>query len=186
MTVERAYCHKLMLEVGLTESFDQELDELLEVEDPLSELTLALSTCGGNRNEQIHILNDFICSVPKKQIDSDAVFSLVADEFWTRYQQNPVDLERITRQMHTVADSFGWDANDCWDSLWTLYSLYDEIEIGTVSEKNFRELLVKLLRDKLSFIQPLKAAPPQEKPGLAAWLSRLLVTLLSRKSCNQI
>ena len=77
MTLERAYYHKLMLEVGLTESFDQELDNLLEKEDPLSELTLALSTCGGDRNEQIHILNEFICSVPKEQIDSDAVFSLV-------------------------------------------------------------------------------------------------------------
>ena len=51
MTLERAYYHKLMLEVGLTERFDQELDTMLEQEDPLSELTLALSTCGGNRSE---------------------------------------------------------------------------------------------------------------------------------------
>ena len=81
MTVEQAYYHKLMLEVGLTERFDAELDELLEQEDPLSELTLALSTCGGDRNEQIHILNEFVLSVPKEQIDKDAVFFLVAEDF---------------------------------------------------------------------------------------------------------
>ena len=179
MTIERTCYHKLMLEVGLTESFDQELDELLEQEDPLSELTLALSTCGRNRNEQIHILNDFICSVPKEQIDSDAVFSLVADEFWTRYQHNPDDLERITRQMHAVADSFGWDANDCWDSLWTLYSLYDEIEIGTISEENFLELLVKLLRDKTSIIKRPDPQLLQRKQAIAEIIKRFIMELFS-------
>ena len=154
MTIERAYYHKLMLEVGLTESFDRELDELLEQEEPLSELTLALSTCGGNRNEQIHILNDFICSVPKEQIDKDAVFSMVANNFLSRYEKGSEDLEQMLRQIHTVANSSGFDADDPWSSMRTLYYLYDDIELGWTTEEKVRHALVKLLRDKVSVFEP--------------------------------
>ena len=128
MTVERAYYHKLMLEVGLTERFDQELDTLLEQEDPLSELTLALSTCGGDRNEQIHILNDYILSVPKEQIDSDAVFSLVAEDFRTRYEQSPETLEQLTRQMGSAAWLSGWWTEDPWNAMYLMSDWYDDIE----------------------------------------------------------
>ena len=41
MTVERAVYYKLFLLNGLTECFDRELDERLERENPLSDLTLA-------------------------------------------------------------------------------------------------------------------------------------------------
>lgn len=51
MTAEQAVYHKLFLLNGLTERFDRELDERLERENPLSDLTLALSTCGGKREE---------------------------------------------------------------------------------------------------------------------------------------
>ena len=128
MTLERAYYHKLMLEVGLAESFDQELDEMLEQEDPLSELTLALSTCGGDRNEQIHILNDYILSVPKEQIDKDAVFSLVAEDFRTRYEQSPETLEQLTRQMGSAAWLSGWWTEDPWNAMYLMSDWYDDIE----------------------------------------------------------
>ena len=50
MTAEQAVYHKLFLLNGLTECFDRDLDERLERENPLSDLTLALSTCGGKRD----------------------------------------------------------------------------------------------------------------------------------------
>ena len=161
MTLERAYYHKLMLEVGLTERFDQELDELLEQEDPLSDLVLALSTCGGDRNEQIHILNEFVLSVRKEQIDKDAVFSMVADDFLSRYENGSEDLEQMLRQMHTVANASGFDADDPWASMDTLYYLYDDIECGWTTEAKLRQALVKLLRDKASVFEPPQ--PKSEK-----------------------
>ena len=145
MTVERAYYHKLMLEVGLTESFDQELDNLLEQEDPLSELTLALSTCGGDRNEQIHILNDYILSVPKGQIDSDAVFSLVAEDFRARYEQSPEALEQLTQQMGSVAWLSGWWTEDPWNAMYLMSDWYDDIEARLLPRDAFLESFRKLL-----------------------------------------
>ena len=148
MTLERAYYHKLMLEVGLAESFDQELDEMLEQEDPLSELTLALSTCGGDRNEQIHILNDYILSVPKEQIDKDAVFSLVAEDFRTRYEQSPETLEQLTRQMGSAAWLSGWWTEDPWNAMYLMSDWYDDIEARLLPRDVFLESFRKLLCDK--------------------------------------
>ena len=145
MTPERACYHKLMLEVGLTESFDRELDEFLEQEDPLSELTLALSTCGGNRNEQIHILDNFICSVPREQIDSDAVFSLVIEDFRARYEKSPDDLKEIADQMGSVAWYSGWWTDDPWNAMYLMSDWYDDIETRLVSREAFLESFHKLL-----------------------------------------
>ena len=145
MTVEQAYYHKLMLEVGLTERFDAELDELLEQEDPLSELTLALSTCGGDRNEQIHILNEFVLSVPKEQIDKDAVFFLVAEDFRARYEQSPEALEQLTRKMGSVAWLSGWWTEDPWNAMYLMSDWYDDIEARLLTRGAFLESFRKLL-----------------------------------------
>ena len=104
MTAEQAVYHKLFLLNGLTECFDRDLDERLERENPLSDLTLALSTCGGKREEQVHILNEYIRNTAPEQIDKDAVFSFVADELRERFEQNPdPDLEAFTMLMHDIA-----------------------------------------------------------------------------------
>ena len=145
MTLERAYYHKLMLEVGLAERFDQELDTMLEQEDPLSELTLALSTCGGDRNEQIHILNDYILSAPKEQIDKDAVFSLVAEDFRARYEQSPEALEQLTRQMGSAAWLSGWWMEDPWNAMYLMRDWYDDIEARLLPRDVFLESFRKLL-----------------------------------------
>lgn len=172
MTIERAYYHKLMLEAGLTEHFDKELDELLEQENPLSELVLALSTCGGDRNEQIHILNDYILSVPKDQNYADAVFSLVADEFLARYEKGPEALEQILRDMHCVANSFGFDANDLWLSMWELDCFYDELAYGAVTEEGLREAIVKLLRDRTPIFEQPKSQPAKMSQSIISKLIR--------------
>ena len=164
MTAERACYHKLMLEVGLTERFDRELDELLEREDPLSELTLALSTCGGDRNEQIHILNDFVLSVPKERIDRDAVFSMVAGDFLARYEKSSEDLEELLRKMHIAANASGFDADEPWDSMRSLYDLYDDVALGWISEEAFRRTLVRLLRDRASVFEPPKPQTRRPEP----------------------
>ncbi len=182
MTIERACYHKLMLEASLTGSFDRELDELLEREDPLSELVLALSTCGGDRNEQIHILNEFVLSVPREQIDADAVFSLVAKDFLARCENGSEDLEEMLRQMHTVAKASGFDEDDPWASMETLYYLYDDIERGWTTEAKLRQALVSLLRDKASVFEPAKPQAPQRKRGITGRLKRLLAHLRNRKN----
>ncbi len=122
MSVERAVYYRLFLVQGLTERFDRELDERLERENPLSDLTLALSTCGGKREEQIHILNEYILNTAPEQINKDAVFSLTADELRERFEENPdTDLEAFAMLMHDIArDSDWWGEFEPWATMYEM------------------------------------------------------------------
>ena len=151
MTAEQAVYHKLFLLNGLTESFERELDECLERENPLSDLTLALSTCGGKREEQVHILNEYIRNTAPEQIDKDAVFSFVADELRERYEQNPdTDLEAFTMLIHDIArDSDWWRDFDPWATMYLMNDFYDEAFTDhLISKACFRSILRRLLYDK--------------------------------------
>lgn len=151
MTAEQAVYHKLFLLNGLTESFERELDECLERENPLSDLTLALSTCGGKREEQVHILNEYIRNTAPEQIDKDEVFSFVADELRERYEQNPdTDLEAFTMLIHDIArDSDWWRDFDPWATMYLMNDFYDEAFTDhLISKACFRSILRRLLYDK--------------------------------------
>ena len=151
MTAELAAYHKLFLLNGLTESFERELDECLERENPLSDLTLALSTCGGKREEQIHILNEYIRNTAPEQIDKDAVFSFVADELRERYEQNPdTDLEAFAMLMRDIAwDSDWWGAFEPWATMYEMPDFYDAAyKEHTISKACFQSIFRRLLYDK--------------------------------------
>ena len=131
------------------------------------------------------MLTDFVLSVPKEQIDKDAVFSLVADDFLSRYEKDPESLEPMLRQMHIAANASGFDADDPWASMETLYYLYDDIECGWTTEEKLRQALVSLLRDKASVFEPTKPQAPQRKHGITGRLKRLLAHLRNRKKPSQ-
>ena len=151
MTAEQAVYHKLFLLNGLTECFDRDLDERLERENPLSDLTLALSTCGGKREEQVHILNEYILNTAPEEIDKDAVFSFVADELRERYEQNPdTDLEAFTMLMHDIArDSDWWRDFEPWATMYEMPDFYEAAyKDHIISKACFRSILRRLLYDK--------------------------------------
>lgn len=151
MTAEQAVYHKLFLLNGLIECFERDMDERLERENPLSDLTLALSTCGGKREEQVHILNEYIRNTAPEQIDKDAVFSFVADELRERYEQNPdTDLEAFTMLIHDIArDSDWWRDFDPWATMYLMNDFYDEAFTDhLISKACFLSILRRLLYDK--------------------------------------
>ena len=151
MTAEQAAYHKLFLLNGLTEHFDRDVDKRLERENPLSDLTLALSTCGGKREEQIHILNEYILNTAPEEIDKDAVFSFVADELRERYEQNPdTDLEAFTMLMHDIArDSDWWRDFEPWATMYEMPDFYEAAyKDHIISKACFRSILRRLLYDK--------------------------------------
>ena len=150
MTVEQAAYHKLFLQNGLTEHFDRDVDKRLERENPLSDLTLALSTCGGKREEQIHILNEYILNTAPEQIDKDTVFSFVADELRERFEENPdTDLEAFTMLMHVIArDSDWWRDFEPWATMYEMPDFYEAAyKDHIISEACFRSILRRLLYD---------------------------------------
>ena len=161
MTAERAVYLRLMLEIGRTESFDRELDELLEREDPLSELTLSLSTCGGDRNRQISILREYARSVPEESIDDKAVFSLVIGEFRAEYEADPEALEALVHQMSSAAWYYGRWTDDPWNGMYYMQDWY-----GDIAEGLPRELFLQSLRMLLytgEVLDPLDALRERDR-----------------------
>lgn len=76
MTIPQAVYYSHMLGLGLADGFDAWLDERLEREDPLSDLVLALASCGGDRKEQIRILEEYTLSAAPDQVRIDEAFPL--------------------------------------------------------------------------------------------------------------
>ena len=148
MTYEEAYYHKIMLEIGLTDKFDEAFDNMLEHEDPLSDLALSLTTCGGDRNRQIHSLNDFIQDIAHDQLDRKAVFSFVADHFRSIYESDPSQLEQITKWMYSVAWSSGWGDEDPWNTMYLINDYYNDVSIGLISKESFTECFVQMIKNK--------------------------------------
>lgn len=149
MTYERAYYHKLMLEIGLTDDFDADLDKMLEEEDPLSDLALMLATCGGRREEQLRILNEYLLDIAPEQLDRQAVFSMVADRFGSIYESDPDRLEQITRQMYSVALSSGWwEDDDPWNTMYFMNDYYGFISDGLITKDRFMECFLRLIYQK--------------------------------------
>ena len=148
MEYKQALYLKLLMEVGITDDFDNMLDEMLENENPLSNLTLALLDCNGNRNEQIHVLNEYINNVPLEQINTDAVFYMLVDKFKLIYEENPKLIGKIAQWMSTIAVS----SNLCYQQPWyTMYQMEDYCYLsntGVYNKDTFKNDFLQFLYQK--------------------------------------
>ena len=99
MTPERAHFHQLMLEAGEIRRFHAELNAALETEEPLSELTLALSLCT-RAEEYIHVLREYLLDHPA---DMDAVERMVRQELRARLDGGEITQERCLQMMRILS-----------------------------------------------------------------------------------
>ena len=99
MTPERAHFHMLMLEAGECRLFHAELNAALETEEPLSELTLALSLCT-RAEEYIHVLREYLLDHPA---DMDAVERMVRQELRARLDGGEITQERCLQMMRILS-----------------------------------------------------------------------------------
>lgn len=123
MTYERAFYHKLMVEVGLYESFDKELDALLKEEDPLNSLTLDLALCGSDYNQVLSVLNEFLRNVAEDDIDYNVVLDYILEDIRRLYTDKTKSVEELVVLMNSIAWNSGrWDGEFSDMSLmWDLY-----------------------------------------------------------------
>ena len=99
MTPERAHFHLLMLEAGECRLFHAELNSALEKEEPLSELTLALSLCG-HEEESRQVLQEYLLDHPA---DTEAVDCMVREELRDRLQRGEITPERSLQLMRCIS-----------------------------------------------------------------------------------
>ena len=99
MTSERVQFHLLMLEAGECRLFHEELNAALETEEPLSDLTLALSLCGSNE-ETMHVLREYLLDHPA---NVDTVDGMIREELHVRLQRGELTPERSLQLMRGLS-----------------------------------------------------------------------------------
>lgn len=160
MTPERAAYHLLMLQVGLREAFDQEFDEALENEDPLSKLILDLTSHASDINGCISVLQNFCCDHPP---DIDAVYDLVWQDLCTRFLSGSLTDAELANLAWTLAE----DAEDWWAADWrdfrSLWYYYDEFYDGIILGERYLQCRELFLTQRACSPEPISAPPLPEQ-----------------------
>lgn len=171
MTREEATYYRLMLEQGLTARFDAWLNEQLDG-GPLEGLTLDLAWAK-DRNEQIHLLNDYILNAGPTRVDRDAVLDLVLADMRAFYETNAMPLSELTRLMATLAENSDFaDDSAEWDFMRDLHFFYERAEEGDFPPADFEKAFQDFLHDKKRF-NPYASGKPQKNSLLARFTAAL-------------
>lgn len=111
MDYDEAFYHQLMLEAGITDKYTATLDHLLEIEDPLSDIVLELSSSGSDINKAISCLRNYTLD---KTIDYNAVFDMVLEHLRRKYFDRELTIEELTDAMSIIAVNSGKWQDEPW------------------------------------------------------------------------
>lgn len=136
MTNEEAKAYLLLLRLGFYEAYDRKLDEALEQEDPLSDLTLALALCGADLNDTISQLKSF---TDHKDINDEAVLDLVWQEIQWLYCNGVLRSWQLPDVIATLYCYAGFPDTDLWNTVRECYYDYEDDLISL-------EYLVEILK----------------------------------------
>lgn len=104
MTAEMAAFYRRMLSVGLTDTYERDMDLALEKEDPLSDLLLDLAFCLSDTDKTISILDDYIRA---RVLDEDKIYPLILNEMRERYVSGRLKLEQIAEMLFEILKEAG-------------------------------------------------------------------------------
>ncbi|MBQ1632555.1 MAG: hypothetical protein II049_07015 [Clostridia bacterium] len=151
LTYEEALFYKVMLGAGMDVHFASFLDRLLAEEDPLSDVTLALSAARRDVNAVIHVLKEYLLTAKEGQINTKAAFDRVVGYLKERYEADPDRLKDLSQTMHVIAFSSEQPYEEPWYQLYMASEEYDMVEIKVLQESEYREYLEAFLYEKKPF-----------------------------------
>lgn len=122
MTAEMAAFYRRMLSVGLTDTYERDMDLALEKEDPLSDLLLDLAFCLSDTDKTISILDDYIRA---RVLDEDKIYPLILNEMRERYVSGRLKLEQIAEMLFEILKEAGLWYEEPWGDLIDLYYEYE-------------------------------------------------------------
>lgn len=142
MTPEQAAYHRLMLLAGLPEAFEQELDQALEQEDPLTPLTLELACCMSDLNRTLSVLHNHLLDHPANE---HQVYELVLAGFRRQYTEGKLDELRVCQCLTQIQSSC--DAIEPWIDLYPCLYDYELLEEGMICDEVFRRCFRSVFLD---------------------------------------
>lgn len=136
MTPEVAEYHRAMLMVGLCDRFDQDFDQALENEDPLSDLILKLSACASDRNQTISVLRDYTLDHPA---DGQKVYDLILEDIRSRYLDGRLSRAQVVTTLYSIFQNLDEYRGEPWSQFTYLSFDYEMLEGKLISEKVFNQ-----------------------------------------------
>ncbi len=134
MTPEVAAYHRAMLMVGLRDRFDQDFDDALENESPLSDLILELSTCVSDTEQVMSILHTYVIS---NNADDKAVYALIIDDIRNRYLKKELTRNQVVSILFSIVQNLDEYRIDPWTEITYLSCALEMLEDKLISEEVF-------------------------------------------------
>ncbi len=143
MTREDALYQKLLLAAGFVEQYEPWLAEFVEREDPLSDLTLDLSWCGGNYNEIVSCLHRYSI---EGEVDDLAVAERLRLFVKEQYDSGKINIDKCMSAFYRFAREM-WGYSDPWNYMMKLSDIYELVEDGWYSEKKWSKAFFAFLNE---------------------------------------
>ena len=134
MTPETAFFHKLLLQAGISDRYDEYIDHALINNNPLSNLLLDLAFSLSDRSKTISLLHQYTADF---QINMDIVASLVWEDLHERYISKKYDLYQLRKIMYRISCSSECWFEEPWYTLGFFDNCWDEVEIGFLDKADF-------------------------------------------------
>lgn len=178
MTPESAEYHRLMLMVGLRDRFDQEFDQALEQENPLSDLILNLTSCVSDLDKASSILHSYAVD---NNFDEQKVFDLVTADIRNRYFSGQLSRMETAEIIHTLN---AYLEKDCCEPWWMLFDItyaLEDYRNDSISESAFISLFdMWFFRGEPTLNLPPQVISKIEKPHHSkAYWKNLVATLVT-------
>ena len=134
MTPERAAYHRLMLLCGLREAFDRELDQALEVEDPIRAPILDLAFCMSDLDQTISVLYNYTL---RYRVDWQQVYDMLLAELRRQYAEKLLTPIQLAHIMFSIARNCDDPLAEPWEALCYPSYAYELVEEGFLSGEVF-------------------------------------------------
>ena len=137
MTPEAAEYHRLMLIVGLSDRFDQEFDQALEEENPLSEPILALTSCISNVDKACSVLHNYALD---NDFDEGKVCELILQDLHGRFFSGELSRMQTAEIIRTITACLNHWRDEPWGLFYSLTYALEEYEDDVIAEDEFNRI----------------------------------------------
>ncbi|MBQ8289157.1 MAG: hypothetical protein IJX76_10435 [Clostridia bacterium] len=144
MTREDALYQKLLLAAGFWELYEPWLAEFVEKEDPLSDLALDLSWCGGNHNEIVSCLHRYTI---EGEVDEAVVAERLRQFVKERHEKGLLTVDGCMSAFYRFASKIELLVHPSWKYMMYLSDYYELVTEGWYPEKLWSKAIYAFLND---------------------------------------
>lgn len=144
MTREDALYQKLLLAAGFVEQYEPWLAEFVENEDPLSDLALDLSWCGGNYNEIVSCLHRYSI---EGEVDEATVAERLRLFVKEGYANGTLSVDGCMSAFYHFAHEMELSVHPSWRHMMYLSDYYELVTEGWYPEKLWSKAFYAFLND---------------------------------------